>query len=271
MQLYVAITEAEADPGFDISSKDLRMCGGKIGSGSLNDVYRGHLTAGLLLRRHICVVKKIVRDSSLFPASFAVKQIKAAAAVLQSDKAPDGWFVKLVGVSADANYFYLIQEDMAGGDLRKCIDEPWLEGDAKVLGRQLFTSMKFMHENKLMHLDLKPGVIYPSFENDGTIQFKVSDLGVSKRIAFDKTWPLELKKITPGRPRERAYMAAEFYEFNGDTRVFTDRVDSWSVGCILYRVLTGADIFPNLLTMKACFMKIPSVDYLLRMHLNTLG
>jgi len=48
-------------------------------------------------------------------------------------------------------------------------------------------------------------------------------------------------------------MAAEFYEFNGDTQVFTDRVDSWSLGCILYRVITGADIFPNLLTMVKFF------------------
>ncbi|RPB20291.1 hypothetical protein L211DRAFT_525811 [Terfezia boudieri ATCC MYA-4762] len=161
MELNVVMTEAGA--GYDISSKDLRMCPEKIGSGSLNDVYRGHLTAGLRWpRRRVCVVKKIVRDSSLFPASFAVKQIKAAAAVLQSDKAPDGWFVKLVGVSADEHYFYLIQEDMAGGVLRKCIDEPWLEGDAKILGRQLFTSMKFMHDNQLMHLDLKPGVRIPS-------------------------------------------------------------------------------------------------------------
>lgn len=48
-------------------------------------------------------------------------------------------------------------------------------------------------------------------------------------------------------------MAAELYEFNGDTRVFTDRVDSWSIGCILYRLITGEDIFPNLLTMVKYF------------------
>ena len=48
-------------------------------------------------------------------------------------------------------------------------------------------------------------------------------------------------------------MAAEFYAFNGDTTLFTDHVDSWSLGCILYRVITGADIFPNILTMVKHF------------------
>lgn len=247
--------EAEADSNIiDIPSRDLRVCPGKIGAGSLNDVYRGEIRAAP--RRfcwHVCAVKRIARDTSFSPASFVVKEIKASAAVLQTDLAPDGGFVELLGISADERYFYLVQEVMAGGDLGKCIDEPWSEEDAKILGRQLFTKMKFMHENKLMHLDLKPGVIYPNFKDDGTIQFKVSDLGASKRIAFDTTWPLELKKIIPGRPRERAYMAVEFYQFDGDTRVFSDRADSWSVGCILYRVITGADIFPNLLTMVKYF------------------
>lgn len=256
MESNIAITEAEAGSDMaDIPSRDLRMCSEKIGSGSLNDVYRGKLRR-IAPRPHcwdVYAVKKIARDTSFSPASFVVKEIKASAAVLQSDTAPDGGFVKLVGLSADDRYFYLVQEFMEGGDLGKYIEGPWLEEDAKILGRQLFTKMKFMYEKKLMHLDLKPGVIYPKFKDDGSIQFKVSDLGVSKRIAFDTTWPLELKKIISGRPRERAYMAPEFYEFNGDTRVFTNRADSWSVGCILYRVITGADIFPNLVTMVKYF------------------
>jgi len=61
-------------------------------------------------------------------------------------------------VSVDERYFYLVQDHMAGGDLRKYMDEPWPEGDAKILGGQLCRRLKFMHENRLMHLDLKPGV-----------------------------------------------------------------------------------------------------------------
>lgn len=70
--------------------------------------------------------------------------------------------MKLVGASADERCFYLVQEDMTGGDLRNYMDELWSEGDAKILGQQLFMRMQFMHENKLMHLDLKPGVKIPS-------------------------------------------------------------------------------------------------------------
>ena len=69
--------------------------------------------------------------------------------------------MKLIGVSADEHYFYVVQEDMRGGDLRKYMNEPWSEGDAKILGQQLFAGVKFMHENKLIHLDLKPGVNIP--------------------------------------------------------------------------------------------------------------
>lgn len=79
----------------DISKKDLWVSTEKIGSGSLNDVYRGALQEdrrGELIavpsqicscRVYMCVVKKIVRDSSILPASYAVKQIQAAKAILQ--------------------------------------------------------------------------------------------------------------------------------------------------------------------------------------------
>jgi len=91
MEFNAAITEAE--DGFDIptlidiSSKDLRMCPEKIGSGSLNDVYRGQLIPTpqqtCSCNMDMYAVKKIVRDSSILPALFAVKHIKAATEVLQ--------------------------------------------------------------------------------------------------------------------------------------------------------------------------------------------
>ena len=94
MEINTAITGTEAEDGsgipalIDISHKILRMCPEKIGSGSLNDVYRGQLMIAAPRRAcsckmRKCTVKKIVRDSSVLPALFAVKQIKAATEVLQ--------------------------------------------------------------------------------------------------------------------------------------------------------------------------------------------
>lgn len=70
--------------------------------------------------------------------------------------------MKLIGISADERCFYLVQEDMTGGDLRQYMGGLWSEVDAKILSQQLFMRMQYMHENNLMHLDLKPGVKIPS-------------------------------------------------------------------------------------------------------------
>jgi len=91
MELNAAITDTEAgldiSTWVDISSTDLRIYPEKIGSGTLNDVYLGQRTCSHKV--HLCTVKKVVRDSSLLPALFAVKQIQAATAVLQVCVSPD--------------------------------------------------------------------------------------------------------------------------------------------------------------------------------------
>ena len=44
------------------------------------------------------------------------------------------------------------------GDLGKYIDFIWEEDDTKLVVKQLLSGLSFMHENGLVHRDLKPPV-----------------------------------------------------------------------------------------------------------------
>jgi serine/threonine protein kinase len=49
-------------------------------------------------------------------------------------------------------------EYMEFGDLESYIDVQWTEGDIKVVARQLLEGLKVMHDDGILHRDLKPAV-----------------------------------------------------------------------------------------------------------------
>jgi len=49
-------------------------------------------------------------------------------------------------------------EYMKFGDLEKYINFPWDECDAKLVGYQLLSGLKFLHGEGITHRDLKPAV-----------------------------------------------------------------------------------------------------------------
>jgi len=49
-------------------------------------------------------------------------------------------------------------EYMEFGDLQSYIDFQWTEEDTKVVARQLLEGLKAMHDDGILHRDLKPAV-----------------------------------------------------------------------------------------------------------------
>jgi len=129
------------------------------------------------------------------------------------------------------------------GSLENHIDFPWLENDAKIVAEGILSALEFMHFHELMHLDLKPTVIFLVVTRNGRLTVKLSDFGVYKRVRFNDSLMPEIKQEDRGL-HATTYMAPEAFEFDGkNPEVFTPKTDCWSVGCIIYRLLTGENPF----------------------------
>ena len=64
-----------------------------------------------------------------------------------------------------------------------------------------------------------------------------------KRVRFNDSLIPEIRQEDRGL-QDTTYMAPETFEFDGkNTEIFTKATDCWSVGCIIYRLLTGVAPF----------------------------
>jgi serine/threonine-protein kinase len=87
------------------------------------------------------------------------------------------------------------------------------------------------HATRLIHRDVKPENLFLAERPDGTFTIKVLDFGISKQLAADRG--LTNPKNGLGSPY---YMSPEQMCSPSDVDV---RTDIWSIGCVLYVLLTG--------------------------------
>lgn len=113
--------------------------------------------------------------------------------------------------------------------------------------QQIALACKYMHENKVIHRDLKLGNL---FIND-SMEIKVGDFGLATRVSFEG----ERKKTLCGTPN---YIAPEILTKSGHSY----EVDVWSVGCIMYTLLVGTPPFETQ-TLKNTYSKIKKNEYYL--------
>ncbi len=126
------------------------------------------------------------------------------------------------------------------GDLEKFITPKLTEEDAKVIGRQLLEGLQVLHGDNLAHRDLKPANIFVArCAPDWWI--KLGDFGISRRICN-----AQQSRLT--RIGTLGYMAPEIQIENDDEDQdlpYTLAVDIWSLGCVLFRLLTHQLPFPE--------------------------
>ncbi len=125
--------------------------------------------------------------------------------------------------------FVLVMEYVKGAPLREIIPEQGLAVDqACSIGQQISDAVAYAHNKKVLHRDLKPENILQ--EGSGEPVVKITDFGLARFIKSGS-----LSASTAGTP---IYMAPE--SWSGD---FSDRSDIWSIGAILYEMLTGVPPF----------------------------
>jgi serine/threonine protein kinase len=128
---------------------------------------------------------------------------------------------------------------MEFGDLENHIQVKWTEGDTKVVARQLLEGLLFMHGHHILHRDLKPANIFPFpilIDHPPQLHIKIGDFGISKRLSSAK------RTIAKTQIGTTHYRAPEMYR---ESTGYTNAVDLWALGCILYRMVTGSVPFAN--------------------------
>ncbi len=129
---------------------------------------------------------------------------------------------------------YIVMEYLEGDDLRAVLrrEGPFPVEVAARYVLQAIEAVAEAHAAKIVHRDLKPGNLFLTRRVNGDPLVKVLDFGISKALDGTHT-ALTLSENLLGSPR---YMSPE--QMRSSKSVDT-RADIWSLGVILYELLTG--------------------------------
>jgi len=156
--------------------------------------------------------------------------------------------LKLFDVYEDEDYFFLVLELVEGSELfDKIVDlGNYSEKDAANIVNQIVRAVDYLHSHGIVHRDLKPENLLSAGEGENEV-VKVADFGFAKNFGEEK---LVTSCGSPG------YVAPEV--LTEDT--YTNEVDMWSVGVIIYILLSGYPPFYDESPPKI-FKKITEVKY----------
>ena len=140
--------------------------------------------------------------------------------------------VHVSGAAEDKNNFYMEMEYCASGDLSHCLwpnkGTNYLEKVIKTLSVQLLLGLKTLHQNGIIHCNLKPSnIIIDEFGNVKICDFKKA-LNVNEMTMNDIR-----KNKTAMTP---CYTAPELFSENG---IYSFKTDLWALGCIMYEMALG--------------------------------
>jgi calcium/calmodulin-dependent protein kinase I len=209
-------------------------------SGSFATVCRGtHRETG----RKVAI--KCVLRKDLPPADDAA--IYDEVAILASLNHPH--IVPIVDFFDEADCYFIIMELMGGGDLFDRIGKKksYSEADARDLVIKMLKAVAYCHNKRVAHCDLKPkNLLLSSEENDSFI--KLADFGFAARVHEPKSLTKQC-----GTP---FFVAPEILT----RKPYDHQSDMWSVGCIVYLLLSGNLPFMGR-SQKELFRKIVAGKY----------
>jgi serine/threonine-protein kinase len=135
---------------------------------------------------------------------------------------------------------YMVMEYLEGNDLSGHAHGEALPVAAAVdFVLQACAAMAVAHAVGVIHRDLKPANLFVTKRPDGSPLLKVLDFGISKVSVVDAPAGLTHSQAIMGSPH---YMSPEQVQ---SARRVDVRTDIWSLGVILYELLTGVLPFPG--------------------------
>ena len=141
--------------------------------------------------------------------------------------------LKIIDFYSKVKKYYIITEYCPEGELFNEIIKVgrFDEGQTAFIINQILKAISYCHRNQIIHRDIKPeNIMITKREKNGCLQVKLIDFGTAK--IFEK-----------GQSENRYvgssyYMAPEVLK-----RKYDEKCDLWSIGVILYILLTGRPPF----------------------------
>ena len=234
-----------------------------LGKGSFGEVYLSTKRG----RPGYYATKKISRAQADEPSfrKYFENEIK----LLKSLNHPN--IVKLEDLKGTKDYYYIVMEYINGGSLTDCLKKyqqktgkSFPEEIVQYLMRQIVDAIKYIHNLKIIHRDLKLDNIMVNFDNEFDknnvnmmrAKIKIIDFGFAihlekSSMAFSALGspinmdPVILKKFSGKQERGLGYDM---------------KADIWSLGTICYEMLIGQSVF-NAETMTELVKKVENGSY----------
>jgi serine/threonine-protein kinase len=184
--------------------------------------------------REPVALKFLYRETAKQPELVARFQREARAAVrIKSEHV-----ARVIDVGLHRGEPFIVMELLAGTDFHKlsAARGPLPSSEAALYVAQACEAVAEAHLYGIVHRDLKPANLFLTYRADGSPLVKVLDFGISK-MTGEADENLTQTTDVLGSP---LYMSPEQIESPRDVDA---RTDVWSLGAILYKLLTGKAAF----------------------------
>ena len=220
--------------------------GALIGAGGMSDVF---IAKDLRLNREVAV--KVLRSDLNREQTFVTRFRKEALAA--AGLSHPG--IVAVYDSGESPAPYIVMELVQGKTLRELINGPIDPKTAIQITEGVLTALAYSHANGIVHRDIKPGNIMITDHGD----VKVMDFGIARALddvsaTMTATWNVV---------GTAQYLSPE--QASGE--VADNRSDLYSVGCVLYEMLTGRPPFTGDTPVSIAFQHV-SADLISPSKLN---
>uniref|UniRef100_A0A8C1CLZ5 non-specific serine/threonine protein kinase n=1 Tax=Cyprinus carpio carpio TaxID=630221 RepID=A0A8C1CLZ5_CYPCA len=149
--------------------------------------------------------------------------------------------LELVEFFEEEDKFYLVFEKLRGGSVLAHIHKRryFSEQEASIVVQDIASALDFLHNKGMAHRDLKPeNILCEREERISPVKICDFDLGSGIKLNSDSSPISTPELLTPCGSAE--YMAPEVVEaFNEEATIYDKRCDLWSLGVILYIMLSG--------------------------------
>lgn len=198
----------------------------KLGEGGMGEVFLAHdseldreVAIKVLLPEFCCNLERVNRFKL---------EAKAASALNHPN------IITIYEIGGNKDSLYIVTENIKGETLRSLIQKGAVTGeDALSYAQQIADALNSAHKEGIVHRDIKPENIM--VREDGIV--KVLDFGLAKPTQIEsEAKTLELVKTKAGMVMGSVgYMSPE----QARGKEVDQRTDLWSLGIVLYEMLTG--------------------------------